>query len=113
MTAHDVNGNKFEISQHELQRLVSAAGGGGMHNTAPSQESRAALYADATEHMMKAAQNELREETGDYPEDFKELYEFAVKHDLFGDREDVHIMVNYLKVFFCLLQKETHDVQDE
>ena len=111
MTAHDVNGNKFEISPQELQRLISAAGGA--QHVALHEGGSQALYATLTHKLMLAAQNELREETGDFPENEKELYEFAVKHDLFGDREDVHIMINFLKVFYCLLQKETHDVQHE
>lgn len=111
MTAHDVNGKPFEISSQELHRLISVAGGG--HSPGDHPGEHAAVYAEKTHKVMLSAQNELREETGDFPENQKELFEFAVKHGLFGDREDTHIMINFLKVFFCMLQKETHDVQDE
>lgn len=66
------------------------------------------VYAGKTRELMLEAQEELRELTGDYPENLKELYEFAVKHRLFGGREDAHLMCNFLKVMYALLQEKTH-----
>lgn len=70
-------------------------------------------YALITHQMLIDAQNELREATKDYPENLQEIFDFAAKHELFGDREETHIVINFLKAFYCLLQKETHDVQHE
>ena len=66
-------------------------------------------YAAKTEEVLKRAVNELREQAGDEPEDLKEMYEFAVKHKLFGSRAETHIMCNFLKAFFAFMQKETHE----
>ena len=66
-------------------------------------------YAAKTEEVLKRAVNELREQTGDEPEDLKEMYEFAVEHKLFGNRAETHIMCNFLKAFFAFMQKETHE----
>lgn len=96
MTVTDVNGVHFEISNDEVKRIAKLG------------HSPATGYAAKTHEVMMAAQQELREATGDYPEDLEELYEFAAKHELFGDREDTHIMCNFMKVFFGLMQKETH-----
>jgi hypothetical protein len=52
---------------------------------------------------------ELREMTGDHPESLEEMFEFAVKHELFGKSRTVtHLMCNFLKLLFAMLQKETH-----
>lgn len=119
MTVTDINGVKFEITVKEQQRIAAMshlpetvnvphiekpAGHNAGHN--------AAAYAAETHLIMKAALKELREATGDYPEDLEELYEFAAKHELFGDREDTHIMCNFLKVFYCLMQKESHTIAE-
>lgn len=66
-------------------------------------------YAAKTEEVLKRAVNELREQTGDEPEDLKEMYDFAVEHKLFGNRYETHIMCNFLKAFFAFMQKETHE----
>lgn len=65
-------------------------------------------YAAKTQEIMERAQRELREATGDYPENLAELFEFAVKHRLFGGREDTHLMCNFFKLFYALLQEVTH-----
>lgn len=111
MTAHDVNGKPFEISPQELQRLISAAGGG--HSPGEPPGGKAAAYAERTEKLLTDAQEELLEAAGEFPEKEKDLFEFAFNHGLFGSRADTHIMINFFKVFYSLLQKETHDVQDE
>ena len=98
----DVEGEKVMIPEAEAERIARLVG---MHG-----KSHHGLYARKTHEVLERAQKELREATGDYPEDLGELYEFAVGHDLFGDREDTHIMCNFLKVFYCLMQKETHMV---
>ena len=91
------DGQIVHLTDEEVKRIQMM---GGKHAT----------YADTTHQLMLTAQNELREATGDYPEDWDELFEFAVKHALFGDREDTHIMCNFFKVFYCLLQKNTHEL---
>lgn len=68
-----------------------------------------AKYISKTKDLMEKAQHELEELTGDSPEDLDELYEFAAKHRLFGGREDTHLMYNYFKVFYALLQEVTHN----
>jgi hypothetical protein len=68
-----------------------------------------AHYADLTQEVIKRAQNELREMTGDEPEDLKEMFEFAVKHKLFGNRTETHLMCNFLKLFYGLMQQMTHE----
>jgi hypothetical protein len=68
-----------------------------------------AHYADLTQEVIKRAQNELREMTGDEPEDLKDMFEFAVKHKLFGNRTETHLMCNFLKMFYGLMQQMTHE----
>jgi hypothetical protein len=94
MKVHSVDGREFEISAEEIKRVA------GMHgSTAEHQNSTAAI--------MHAAQKELREATGDFPETLEELYEFAAVHRLFGNRTYTHIMCNFLKVFFCMMAEKT------
>ena len=103
-----IDGTTHEISLDEARRIHHEMAKQHAANAQP-RNAAAESYAAKTHEIMEAAQNELREATGDYPEDLKELYEFAAKHKLFGDREDTHIMCNFMKVFFCLMQKETHE----
>ena len=106
IAATDIHGVKFEISQVEHQRLVALFKlSEAMHEPLGSN---AAVYAAKTDEVLMDAQRELREATGDYPESLTELFDFAVLHELFGDREDTHIMCNFLKVFYALMQRETH-----
>lgn len=104
ITATDVNGEKFMIHESEAERIARLVGS---HN-----RGNPALYARKTHEIMEKSQRELREATGDYPEDLDELYDFAVEHDLFGDREETHIMCNFLKVFYCLMQRESHPTSE-
>lgn len=113
MKVTTVDGKEVEIPMSEAHRVHQAMNGHIGKAEIREEHTPSAKYSALTHQLMKDAQKELREETGDLPEDLKELYEFAAKHELFGDREDTHIMMNFLKVFYCLLQKETHDVQHE
>lgn len=126
MEVTTVDGKKVEIPMSEAHRVHQAMNGHTGKAEAvplpyiePKKSSgypwglTSEKYAVLTHQMMVDAQNELREATKDYPENLEEIFDFAAKHELFGDREDTHIMVNFLKVFYCLLQKETHDVQHE
>lgn len=101
MKVKTIDGTEVEISMDEAKKVHAAMAG---------HTPRAEHYAALTEEIMKAAQEELREATGDFPEDLKELYEFAAKHELFGNREGTHIFCNFFKVFYCLMQKKTHTV---
>lgn len=115
MIVSDINGQKFEITAKEQQRIAAMSHLPETVNLPHIEQPaghNAAAYAAETHLIMKAAQKELREATGDYPEDLEELYEFAAKHELFGDREDTHIMCNFLKVFYCLMQKESHTIAE-
>lgn len=107
MRAIDVNGTGFEITRAEEERIAHMfMQKQGEKHVEPHGSPQ--FYAERTRAIMKAAQKELREATGDYPENLNELYEFAAKHELFGDREETHIMCNFLKVFYCLMQRESH-----
>ena len=108
MQVKSIDGTTHEISMDEARRIHHEMAKQHAANAQP-RNTAAENYAAKTHKIMEAAQNELREATGDYPEDLKELYEFAAKHKLFGDREDTHIMCNFMKVFFCLMQEETHE----
>lgn len=101
----DVDGEKFVIHESEAERIAKLVGGS-HHKGSPG------VYARKTHEIMVMAQKELREATGDYPEDLGELYDFAVEHELFGDREEAHTMCNFLKVFYCLMQKESHPMTE-
>ena len=98
--AKTVDGLVVHLTEEEVKRLAD-------HYWEHSGKT-ATHYAEKTHQIMLDAQSELREATGDFPEDRNELFEFAVKHKLFGDREDTHIMCNFLKVFYALMQRETH-----
>lgn len=98
MKVHTTDGLEVEISVDEAKRIHGVMAGHG----------NAEKYAAKTAAVLTAAQEELREVTGDFPENLKELYEFAVKHELFGDREATHIVCNFLKVFYGLMQEKTH-----
>lgn len=110
MKVRTVNGELVEVTVDALRAAAHEAGLA-VHPAAAAQHhhTEAAHYAAETHNVMLRAQKELREATGDYPEDLDELYEFAAKHKLFGNREDTHIMCNFMKVFFCLMQKKTHE----
>ena len=113
MKVKTIDGHEVEIDMDEAKHVHDVMAGN-RSGSAPEHfrnlhtSPGANTYAAKTHEVMLDAQNELREATGDYPENLKELYEFAVKYKLFGDREDTHIMCNFLKVFYCLIQKETH-----
>lgn len=113
MKVTTVDGKEVEIPMSEAHRVHQAMNGHTGKVEIREEHSPSAKYSALTHQLMKDAQNELREATKDYPENLQEIFDFAVKHELFGDREDTHIMMNFLMVFYCLLQKETHDVQDE
>ena len=105
MKAHTLDGHEVEISMDEAKRI---AGLFATHTgTAPAGRMH---YAAKTEELMKKAQEELKEQTGDFPETLEEAFEFAVKHKLFGDRADTHIYCNFFKVMFALLQQHTHNM---
>ena len=93
-------GAEVELSHSDMEKIagmVKMPSGGPEH------------YRMKTEDLIAAAQKELRESTGDYPEDLSELFEFAVKHHLFGHtRAETHIMCNTLKLMYGLLQQMTH-----
>jgi hypothetical protein len=93
-------GVEVELSHADMEKIagmVKPTSGG------------AAMYRMKTEDLIANAQRELREATGDDPEDLGELYEFAVKHKLFGEtRRETHIMCNTLKLMYGLLQQMTH-----
>lgn len=108
MRVLDVNGTAFEITKSEEERIAHQF----MQKNGSAKQGDAAHYAKKTEAILEQAQNELRELTGDYPEDLAELHAFAVKHELFGDREDTHLMCNFLKVFYCLMQRESHNISE-
>ena len=110
MRVKTITGEEVEIDMDQMKKVYDEVARRLQHAAnAQPRNAAAENYAAKTHEIMEAAQNELREATGDYPEDLKELYEFAAKHQLFGDREDTHIMCNFMKVFFCLMQKETHE----
>lgn len=92
------NGVKVMLSPRDIETIAAMAKGGG----------NSAHYKARTEELMKHAANELHEMTGDMPEDLKEMFEFAVHHKLFGNRAETHIMCNFLKLLFGMLQAETH-----
>lgn len=100
-TIHEIDMAEALRIHHEMNKHTAATG-------SKQHDGAAKHYAEKTHEVTIDAQKELREATGDYPEDLEELYEFAAKHELFGDREDTHIMCNFMKVFFGLMQKETH-----
>lgn len=89
-----VDDDEIMKAHHELNKAKTAM---------PS-----ARYAAQTQKVVEDALDELQEMTGDYPEDMEELFEFAVKFDVFGDREDTHLAFNFFKVFFGMLQEATH-----
>lgn len=94
------NGQPGEITMEEAERV---------HRELEKMNGdKKGSYQKNTETLMHNAQKEIREATGDYPENMSELYEFAVKHELFGDREDTHVMCNFLKLLYAMLQEETH-----
>ena len=98
MKVKALNGVEFEVSPDEIKRHAEAMG-----MTFGKME-----YALATEEVIKNARHELQEMTGDDPEDLKEMFEFAAKHRLFGNRTDTHIMCNFLKLFYGYMQQKTH-----
>lgn len=93
------NGQSAEIPMDEAERI---------YRELEKMWDKKGSYQKKTEELMHTAQKELREATGDYPENMGEMFEFAVKHDLFGDREDTHVMCNFLKLLYAMLQEETH-----
>lgn len=93
------NGTKIHLSEKDV------AGISAMGSTAGNSS---AHYRHKTEELERHAANEIREMTGDHPEDLKDMFEFAVKHKLFGNRTETHVMCNFLKLLFAMLQKETH-----
>ena len=105
MKVHTIDGKEVEITMDEAKRIHGVMSG---KPEAEVHKVPAEHYAATTNLIMQAAQKELREATGDYPEDLEELYEFAAKHRLFGGRRDTHILCNFMKLFFCLMQQETH-----
>ena len=107
MRVLDVNGTAFEITKDEEARIAHQ-----FQKNGYVKHGDAAHYAKKTEAILEQAQNELRELTGDYPEDLAELHAFAAKHELFGDGEDTHVMCNFLRVFYCLMQKESHNISE-
>lgn len=93
------NGVKIHLSEKDIAAIAAMGSGGG----------NSAYYRNKTEELAKHAANELREMTGDHPESLEEMFEFAVKHELFGKSRTVtHLMCNFLKLLFAMLQKETH-----
>lgn len=107
-----IDGSKVEVSTEEVKKAAMALhlAGGASHHAQDHPGGNAEIYAEKTHAVMVAAAKELREMTGDEPEDLNELYEFAAKHQLFGNRDDTHVFFNFLKVFFCLMQKKTHGI---
>lgn len=110
MQIKTTDGSMVEIDMEEARRIYHE-----VRKRMPAQRQEhhipgnAEGYAAKTHEVMTDAQKELRKATGDYPEDLEELYEFAAKHRLFGGRRDTHIFCNFMKLFFCLMQKETHE----
>lgn len=92
------NGVKVHLSEKDIAAIAAMG----------SSVGNAAYYRHKTEELAKHAANELREMTGDDPEDLKDMFEFAVQHKLFGNRAETHKMCNFLKLLFAMLQKETH-----
>ena len=120
MQVKTIDGTMHEIDAAEARRIYyevrkHAVANHAQHSSSENLDFHAADaqdYATKTQEIMRAAQKELREATGDYPEDLEELYEFAAKYELFGDREDTHIICNFLKVFYCLMQKKSHTISE-
>ncbi len=98
MKVKALNGVEVEVSPEEIKRHAEAMG----------MTSGKMGYAWATEEVIKNARHELQEMTGDDPEDLNEMFEFAAKHRLFGNRTDTHIMCNFLKLFYGYMQQKTH-----
>ena len=101
MKIKTLQGTEADVDPAEIKRHAEMMG-----MKMPGSEK--AQYADSTHEVISHAMNELREMTGDEPEDLKEMFEFAVEHRLFGNRTDTHIMCNFLKLFHCYMQQETH-----
>lgn len=93
------NGQPAEITADEAERI---------YRELEKMWDKKGSYQKKTEELMHNAQKELREATGDYPENMGEMFEFAVKHELFGDREETHVMCNFMKLLYAMLQEETH-----
>lgn len=102
--ARAVDGTMVSIPDEEALRIHRE-----MESRSPAGMTPSARhYASKTREMMENARSELEELTGDSPENLKELYDFAAKHRLFGGREDTHLMCNFFKLFYALLQEVTH-----
>ena len=94
------NGQSAEITMEEAERIY--------RELDKMEDGKRMSYRKKTEELMHDSQKELREATGDYPENMGEMFEFAVKHELFGDREETHVMCNFMKLLYAMLQEETH-----
>jgi hypothetical protein len=104
ITARTTDGSIVQLPDEEAHRIHREMEA----RTPQPHKGMSAQYATKTRELMRAAQVELDELTGDYPENMMELYDFAVKHELFGDRDDTHLTINFFKVLYALLQGETH-----
>ena len=93
-------GVEVELSHSDMKKIagmVSPISGGAEH------------YRMKTEDLIASALRELREATGEYPENMDELFEFVSHHHLFGkDRAETHVMYNVLKLMYGYLQQMTH-----
>ena len=98
MKVKALNGVEVEVSPDEIKRHAEAMG----------MTSGKMGYAWATEEVIKNARHELQKMTEDDPEDLEEMFEFAAKHHLFGNRTDTYIMCNFLKLFYGYMQQKTH-----
>jgi hypothetical protein len=103
MKIHTITGHEMEIDDAEAKRIADY-----VRRNAEEPHTARESYAEKTAELTKDAMKELHEATGYRPKNLDELFEFAVEHDLFGDREETHIYFNFFKVMYGLLQKETH-----
>lgn len=113
MKIHAIDGHEVDVSPEEIRKAAAMVGTVTPAVPLPFKEWQpepARSYAENTHLIMVSAAKELREATGYSPKNLEELYEFAAKYELFGDREDTHIMMNFLKLFYCLMQRETHTI---